>query len=1213
MQDSDQRSPQQGLLLDRYAKARNTLEGSNITLHTCLGSMMPTKLTRSLKSCIEELGTFEKDTGSLLNGYRFSPAALAQSQRLNEALECNTEHFEAQKDMDNGKVTFFSLTIAPSLVPNEYVPVGGDLEANIDNTVGSLSESLHNVRVEHSGLHLLVLQEKYPLLQQTIDHYYWALRALTEAFKESPFKLTHEGAQKALDRYHRAGAAAIALNPQACQKFFAEQDITIKLLDPLSGVEIVEDETWKRAKSSPPRLDLTALNHHSLTPINDTGHPGYTIDVTDTQDPSAIQDVTDAQNVNGMRDGTHSQGANQPQDTIDGPNANNTQDTTDTVNTPRIRHCFSPMERKGAEWIRLQPRSTLSKTVDELCSSIEGSFLEAKTFFNAAETKFTNESEHISQQNLTDAMAIAEKAKDSALNQHLRIAVVGGTSHGKTSLLNELIGEEILYTDGRATTSWPFVIRHDSSAVVPELHISNSHFQPFLEDIANAEIKPSAYMSTIRRKFRKTASDKQKLSMWSLLREQTSTFDEDIEQWESGTYTFPSMTKEVGPINQMNIRIGQLIRIWYLCDLRKDQSFSAEDWPILTVNMRNLSEATKSMRIEFADLPGYGERIVLKEDVIARWEAVIRNSHGVIIVWKAERLELDKDDTLSLMKHIQALTQPNKPTIAIGTHRDQDKGKAWGLKEDLEFFEWIWRDCTKELIKRRTVIVSNVWHLSAPVVIERIKANVPFDYDELAKGAGYTAMAAWMDRANALDMWSSCKPEKLAAWMHTLVENSNFRGAMEKVHLLALSATKRQLKPHLSNALLSFNKVQHSNSTLLYIVRKKNKELEDLARKYNEFAANVIELCSKWWQDRGLFATKNKDDAEERMLQAMPEPQKKFASLITSLIQQPPVKVIGETLEFPDREKAAEFIQKLELGLRDILIEVQLDLVTNIRKHLATVWDDRVLDLKRYFMPVDTESGNDSLRETIGNSITKHVSLSTSSIEDILSRLLCKETASTQRGLKSTDLPFLRARSQAEHVYRGKEGPRDRLAIVQYITGFKMDSLTRLGSLSEGIIGENSSGKIPDDELRPPSNDIGADLLNIVGVLLRPTILTTPPNLDLYPWYFLNGTDAEDSIKITQGEIMETYLAETIEEWHQILKNEWIDSIDGVVDLCSALGLSIVTDDLSTHRAHLKKLEAENMPVDQLQCLVLAQANCCALVGAFEEVLKECARDDLDP
>ncbi|KAG8784228.1 hypothetical protein FRC20_004368 [Serendipita sp. 405] len=1208
---SSQRSPQQGLLIDQYSKARQTLEASSTTLCRRLGSRMPDRLTQSLYSCIRELEELEMSTRSLLNGYSFSDAALAQSRLLSDALRQTTELFKEIQDVDERNNTLPSLTIAPSSVSGEFELVGGDLdlEAGMGDPVDFIPNSLHAVKVEHDGLHRLIQSEKYPQLQQTKDRHYWARHALTEAFKENPFKLTHKGVQNALDKYHKAGVKAIASDAQARQKFFDQQHIVDPLV-PMTGLRIAEEEIWERTELAPV-LDLAALNHHYLNPVNDVNDSVYTHNATEldeNRDKAGVQRADSAENT------TQLQGV-----IIDAQTANSTRDITDTVKIPRMPHCFSSMERMGAEWIESQPRNALPRTVGELCS-VEDSFLEVKTFLNTTKTKSAIESECISQQSLNDAKAIAGKAKRSALRQYRRIAVVGGTSHGKTSFLNELIGEEILHTDGRASTSWPFIIRHDPLAVVPELHISNSHFQPFLQDIA--DVKPSVYMDKIRQKSRKTTVDNKKLRLWDSLKEKNPTFDQDIADWESRKYTFPGTTSRVGPINQMNIRIGQLIRIWYLCGLRKNQNFSDEDWPILTVAMKNIGEETRSMRIEFVDLPGYGEVTVLKEDVVACWEAVIRNSHGVIIVYRAERIQLDKDETLTLMTSIQTFAQPNKPVIAIGTHCDHHQTERdWGMEDDMELFEWLWPEDTEKLVKKRTVTISNIWHLSAPIVIERIKTNVPFEYDALAEGSGYAAMRAWGDKEATADSWSTLTPERLVNWMEKLIKRSNFPDAVEKVYLLALSATKRQLKPQLSNALLSFSKVQHSNSTLLYMARKKTQEMEDLARQYEEFAAKVIEFCSKWWQDRGRFAAQRRTNAEKLAWDAKLDAQKKFTSLIMDLIKGQKIRVIGKTLEFLDREKASEFIQKLEFGLRAILHKVQLTSVVEVRQQLETAWDDRGLELKSCFMTVDTKSDKKSLRETISNSINKHLSLSTSSIEDILSRLLCNEATLADPGLKIPDVPYLRARSQAEKIYQTgkKEDPHRRVAIVQYITGFKMDNLTRLGSISGSIIREESSGEIPDDESRPPSNDIGADVVNIVGVLGRPTVLATPPDLDLYPWKFLNGKErnVEGPIQITQDEIKETYSKGTIDKWHQTLKNEWLDSIDGVIDLCSALGLSIVIGDLSTHRAHLrKKLEAEeakNMPGDELPCLVVAQANCCALVGAFEEVLKECARDDLDP
>ncbi|KAG8852627.1 hypothetical protein FRB91_006324 [Serendipita sp. 411] len=1174
MERSGQKDPQR-VLLDQYAKARRTLETSKAALRSCLGPMMPDNLTQSFDLYIKELDMLEKATISLLSGYSFSGTALAHSHLLSEVLNRSIKTFEICEDGSKGRVTFCSLTISLPSASGGGGLVGGDRGANIDQTIDSLSQSLHDIILDHNGLHRLIQREKkYPQLQETVDRYYWAQRALMEAFTAKPFKLTHKGVEEALDRYYNLGAAANASGRQARQRFFARQDTIVHPLIPAATLKIIEDEIWKRTEL-PPKVDLAVLNHHCLIPVNDVD------DSANAQSTTDMQNLDESQATN-TQDTTDIASATQPPGTIRAQNTNNTPNITDGMWTRKMHHCFSSMEKKGADWIKSQSSNALPGTVGILCS-VEDTVLETKTICGITEAGPANESECILRRNLYGAIAAAKKAKESALHQCRRIAVIGGASHGKTSFLNELIGEQILYTDGRATTSWPFIIRHDPLAVIPELNISESHFQPFLKDIA--EFRPSVYFDDIKQKTKPSQTEKNALNRWESFQKENTTFKQDIANWESKGYTFPTRTSEVEAINQMNIRIGQLIRIWYLCGLRKNQSFNDEAWPTLTVDMKNLSKETRSMRIEFVDLPGYGDTTVLKEDVVACWKAVIKNSHGVIFVYKAEKITLDKEETLTVMMSINDMcTQPNRPIITIGTHLDQHTGDSWDPSVSMEFFGWLWPDRTQEMIEKRTATVSNVLHLSAPVVIRRIKSRVEFEYDVLAEGLGGIAMSKWMDKTAASHLWPNVKPETVITGMEDLITRSKFQHAVGKVHLLALSAAKRQLKPQLSDALMHFRNVQHSNSTLLSMARKKTQELEDMARRYEEFAKNVIDFCSKWWEDRKKFATERKANMEKLASDAMSEAQNLFTSQIQHLIIQQRVGFSDQNLVFSDREKATEFIQKLQSDLRNNLHKIQLTSVVQVCHQLTKDWEDRVLQLKNYFTTMDTESVEESLRETIYNHITRHLSLSNSPIEDILSRLICKETSSTDSGSKIPDVPYLRARSKAEKIYQND------------------------------ISGGPST--IPEAEGKPLCIDTIANAVNIVGVLGRPSVLATPPNFDLHPWEFLTEESAQDPIEIEQAEVQKTYMETTIRKWHQIVRNEWLDSTDGVVELCSAIGLSIVMDDLRTYRAHLKKKrkaeEAKNMPGDEFPSLILAQANCSALVGAYEGLLEECARDDLD-
>ncbi|KAG8822742.1 hypothetical protein FRC19_005331 [Serendipita sp. 401] len=1184
MQGSTQ-SPNQ-ILLGQYTAARQTLETTRATLRGRLGSTIPDKLISSLNTCILELEGFEMAIKSLLNGYTLSTTAAERSHFLSEVLKRNISFFEIIEDVNSGTATFFSLKIAPSPELGKCYLVGDDIDASIDDTVRSLPNALDDIRIRHNELRQMIKKDRK--VQQTVDSYYWAEHGLIEAFKAAPFKLTHKLVQDALDAYHMAGAS----DPQARQKLVVQHDTTVHPLSPVAGLEVTEEEIWERTEL-PPILNLAALNHHALTPVNDI------------EDPAYMENATDSQSSN------DTQGENDTQDRASTPEI---QNMTDMAKKAQLHHCFNLMRSQGANWIQLQPPSTLPKTVGELCS-IEGSLLEAPNSIHSTETDFTNEGDSLLRQNLNDAIAIA---KDSAIYQYRRIAVAGCTSHGKTSFINELIGEKILFADGRAATSWPLVIRHEPLAVVPELRITQSHFEPFLRDIAN--FKPSLYIKKLKAKRLRPPSDSAKLREWESWQRANSTFDQDVAHWESGTYTFPRTVSGADAINHMNVRIGQLIRIWYFCGLRKHQQFSDEQWPTLAVCMKNIEDETKNMRIEFVDLPGFGEKRVLKDDVTACWEAVIRNSHGVIVIFKAEPIQLDKSEMSTSLRNLSTFTQPNKPVIAIGTHLDELLGKQWSDKEAIGLLLHLWPEKTAEMVEKRMVLVSNAWHHSAPIVIQRINDNkIPFDYDVLAQGGGLIAMDKLLDKEEVKDQWRNRTPDGVKKYMERLIERSRFQEATMKVHLLALSAAKRQLQPQLSNAILNFNKVQYSNSIMLDMDRKKTKELEDLARQYEEFTANVIDFCLKWWQGRGAAPTAGKGEMEELFSEANTQAMDEISSLIESIMRQQEIKVVGQTLEFLDRETATGFFQKLEFDLRDALYDLQTMLLPQVRQLLEETWKNRVQELEDYFMVVAANPSEKSLRETIHNNITRQLSFSSTSIEYILSRLLYKEAASTDPGAKTQELPFLRARSQAEKIYQNgrKADPDRRVEIVQQTTGFKAVNLTRLGSISESFTEEENSDVIPEDKLSPPTNDLEADVINIVGVLGRPIVLATPPDLDLYPWEFLTVENIEGPIRIPQEEIVRTYSAGIIKNWHQIVSNDCLDSIDGAIDLCSALGLSIVTGDLRTHRANLKQKlaaeEAKSMHGDQLPNLVLAQANCCALVGAFEEVLKECARDDLDP
>ncbi|KAG8831056.1 hypothetical protein FRC17_003756, partial [Serendipita sp. 399] len=86
---------------------------------------------------------------------------------------------------------------------------------------------------------------------------------------------------------------------------------------------------------------------------------------------------------------------------------------------------------------------------------------------------------------------------ETDVSSHLRFGILGLYGLGKTTLVNALIGEELLTTgngDWETTPllspGWPIIIRHSQDAIIPTLSIEPINFIPILSILRREEFNP---------------------------------------------------------------------------------------------------------------------------------------------------------------------------------------------------------------------------------------------------------------------------------------------------------------------------------------------------------------------------------------------------------------------------------------------------------------------------------------------------------------------------------------------------------------------------------------------------------------------------------------------------------------------------------------------------------------------------------------------------
>ncbi|KAG8868841.1 hypothetical protein FRC20_002703 [Serendipita sp. 405] len=700
--------------------------------------------------------------------------------------------------------------------------------------------------------------------------------------------------------------------------------------------------------------------------------------------------------------------------------------------------------------------------------------------------------------------------------------------------------------------------------------------------------------------------------LWNTWKEDPD-FIQDVAKWEGGSYHFPENTSTSKEICKMGVRIGWLVRMWYLFEGHKTSEIVDENWPTLTVHMRELAE-------EMRDRP-------IESDVTARWETVMEKSHAAILVFKADRGQIDSDETFKLLNKIRTkVFKDKKPFIAVGTHLDTHSldpaNPDWTNKDAESLFRPLWFDESAAIVPKRVVLVSNKLYASAPVVIKRIKENI-WAYEKLAEGEGMAAMHSYMPPERAKKAWHKENPSDVTQSMDEYIKDSRFQIAASRIRLLSMSAFKGQIRAPLSELELKLNSLKSSYSCVLDVACQKAETLDYYKKKYDEFAQKTSEFCQIWWHRQSGFAFSEMKEIQKLAWAAKEEVIASFIAGVDVIIQESKFSVSSDVITIPDSESASAFITAIETKLRTILDSTQEYYLETARKQLELAWEERLNELGQYFDQSNDRGDGDAITPPgistflnyIRSGITaklKGVSLSTSTIGDILSSLIDRRMAEMGTEVRAGDTGFLYARQLAETTYRkGEKGDaRRRTAIVRYMTGFNIKALEDIGRLTETQPDE----ELPRETFRPHPASIRADTVNVVGVLIRPAVNATSnsSSTDLYSWDFLS-TPPKEEIHVSKMLIIKTYTTEIIEQWHGIMENEWLDSSDGVIELCSSIGLSIVRDDFEKRRKVLTgKMEDQEKALLGLQTLILAQANCAALSSAVEQLVHECSTEDLD-
>ncbi|PVF94268.1 hypothetical protein CPB86DRAFT_52207 [Serendipita vermifera] len=336
----------------------------------------------------------------------------------------------------------------------------------------------------------------------------------------------------------------------------------------------------------------------------------------------------------------------------------------------------------------------------------------------------------------------------------VRIVVCGGLSSGKSTMLNALIGKELLITSERASTAWPILVKHDPTQMEPILEMNPDHFKPFL-----------AALSTIS-----------ETEFWNKVESLDRKLMPHLSDLRTAGFSFsPQPVLGYDAIRTVLLQINALIRGCYSCSLPVERPRLLNDnWPKITISMEQFRSHPYS--IEFIDLPGFNDGIIPKADLMMLLETAFQSSEGGLLVFKAASSTIDSAAFHMYAQHILHSRQ-GKPLIAVGTGADEHiyNPRLWD-REALGAIRSILRIRNGSDDSGGVVVCSPEWFWSANVTIEEVrKLNKVPSLEKLRQTDAEMALDLWWPQGKDLmDYWQTLTPQNIVSIMEEEAKKSQF-------------------------------------------------------------------------------------------------------------------------------------------------------------------------------------------------------------------------------------------------------------------------------------------------------------------------------------------------------------------------------------------------------------------------------------------------------
>ncbi|KAG8868658.1 hypothetical protein FRC20_003023 [Serendipita sp. 405] len=883
----------------------------------------------------------------------------------------------------------------------------------------------------------------------------------------------------------------------------------------------------------------------------------------------------------------------------------------DTENPkPPLQYCFQLLESKGSKWVTsfLETGGTIDKALSRLCPHQLSNLKPFLASIGPRRDNWADVNDDVTKYT-EDLKTVSQSLLKQNMTSYHRIAIIGAMSHGKSTLINALIGEQFIAAEGLATTGWPLVIRHSKDCTEPQLEIPTDHFKPYLEAITR--FCPLEYMKPIEAKYAKkrpseTEEEKKQYDLfleWQKLIRNHEHLRTELSEYERNSYAFPDLVVDRRQINDTIERIGNLIRVCYLFRLRALQTDA--NWPTLTVSMKNIPENLKSDKLE--------------GDVLSQWDQIISTAEGVIVVFKADK-KLHSTSSYSGSDGFLSLVQSlidGKPTIAIGTFLDSVEAKGWNNEAIITLLNRIWPAIPEEVILSRVATVSSKQWISAEVVSNRIQNDSPLDYDFLREGEGDTLMETFINPELIEIQRSSLTHTNLKAFIELFRKMSKFQRAMELIGLMDFSRTGKKVLPSTQLLLEKFRATSAIYQDLLSSFIRSEKAFEDAKKQFTALEERMANFTLVWYQRKGEFAQTQRLNVEALAEKAKGKVSAHLLEKLNKFIDDKKIPEKNGGLIFTNTQLSS-LCADIGKFLATLLDTVQYEMLQKVRDLITKAWESRIEELEKTFNLVqfsDNDPEAEEFRERLCRGIREKVQNRLSSkvpIDGQLLRLInSRLPLGPRQPTKENGIAYYGGRIKAEEKYiHGKDDSQPLSSdLIEYLTGFSII----VQASDESSEGGKRVPVVQDREIKTElsNEDLAQYIYGLIGIMGRSPVLASAGTLG-NALSALRDVFNEKAI-ITKAELVRRLTEKLIDPWHDIVRREWCDSLDGAIYVCSSVGMATIWGDMATKKAIYEKNQQNyqnRLSPESLKSLIIAEANCTAYIAALVSLEKTIVSQD---